>query len=321
MAKKVANSSKPRPTVAVTKPKPTATAPKVVTASVKVPVPVKKSKYIDPLTDFGFKRIFGNKVLLINFLNGVLNHTDGIADLTYAPTIRTGIAKDDRTAIFDLYCTTATGIHIVVEMQLCWHKNYKQRTIHYLSRLIQEQAQRGKDWDYSTPPIFLINIVDFEIDKELKKEDFLSRVKFMYEKINMPYYDDATIVYLELPLFTKKVKELETNIDHWMYALKFMPQINRLPKALQQGIFQKLFEQAKIAKMTKKQQNAYYKSVEDMSIIKNTVNFLTSTVDDLTSTVAEQAKELEEYRRRYGSLSGTSQTPRHTSTSAQRKRR
>ena len=259
-----------------------------------------KGIYIDPLTDFGFKRLFGDKDLMIDFLSGVLDIKGGIKDLTYAPTIRTGISKDDRTTIFDLYFTTGTGEHIIVEMQTCWHKNYRQRTIVYLSRLIQEQARRGKDWDYTLPPVYLVNIVNFEIDKELKKENFLSRIKFMYEGIHKPYYDDATIVYLELPLFTKKVKDLKTNIDRWMYALKYMPTINRLPNALRKEIFEKLFELAKIAKMTKRQQNAYYKSLEDMSIIKHTINDLQSTIATQGNTIAAQAQRIAELERQLG---------------------
>ena len=297
MAKKETSQSKAKRTVAVKKP--------ASTVAVAVPA-TPKGKYIDPLTDFGFKRIFGDKVLLMDFLDGVLNIKNGIVNLTYAPTIRTGVSKDDRTAIFDLYCTTGTGDHIIVEMQVCWHTNYKQRTIHYLSRLIDGLSKKGKDYDFSLPPVYLICIVDFEIDKELKKTNFLSRIKYMYEEINKPYYDDVSIVYLELPLFTKEVTELESNIDHWMYALKYMPKINRLPKALQKGIFQKLFDLAKIAKMTRKQQDAYYKSVENMSIVRNTVNHLQSTISTQQSTISTLQKENAELRRRLG-LSGASQ--------------
>ena len=41
-----------------------------------------KGIYIDPLTDFGFKRLFGDKDLMIDFLNGVLDIKDSITDLT-----------------------------------------------------------------------------------------------------------------------------------------------------------------------------------------------------------------------------------------------
>ena len=244
-----------------------------------------KGIYIDPLTDFGFSLIFGEKVLLIDFLNEVLNIKGCIKELTYAPTIRIGITKDDRRAIFDLYCTTGTGEHIIVEMQTVLHKNYKERTIYYISRLIQEQGKRGKDWDFTLLPVYLINIANFEIDKELEKKTFLSRIKLMYEEINQPYYNNFTIVYLELPLFTKKVTELESNIDRWMYTLKYLPMLERQPAALRKDIFEKLFEMARIARLPKRQQNAYYKSLQNMSIIKHTITDYKSTITTLQSTI------------------------------------
>ena len=82
------------------------------------------------------------------------------------------------------------------------------------------------------------------------------------------------------------------------------------------GIFERLFELAKIAKMTKKQQNAYYKSLHDMSIVKNTINDLQSTIATQGNTIAAQAQELEEYRRRYGSLSSVPAKPGATKVHA-----
>ena len=294
-----------------------------------------KGIYIDPLTDFGFKRLFGDKDLMIDFLTGVLNIKDSITNLNYGNTVRTGISKDDRSAIFDLYCTTGNDEHIIVEMQAISHKNYKERTVFYGSRLIQEQSKRGKDWDFTLTPVYLVNIVDFIVDEHLKEKQFLSRIQLMYTDILQPYYDKLTIVYLELPLFTKKVKELKTNLDHWMYVLKYLPKLARLPAVMRTGIFTRLFDLAKIAKMTKRQQNAYYKSLHDMNIIKHTINDLQSTIVTQGNTIAAlqsnnaaqgntiavlqsnnaalqsnnaaQAQELDEYRRRYGSLNKTTQ--------------
>ena len=45
-----------------------------------------KDKYINPYTDFGFKKLFGtdiNKELLISFLNAVFNGEQIITDLQY----------------------------------------------------------------------------------------------------------------------------------------------------------------------------------------------------------------------------------------------
>ena len=286
-----------------------------------------KGIFIDPLTDFGFKRLFGDKDLMTDFLTGVLDIDGGITDLHYGNTVRTGISQDDRSAIFDLYCTTGKGEHIIVEMQSISHLNYKERTVYYATRLIQEQAKRGKEWDFTLHPVFLINIVDFVVDENLDEKQFLSHIQLMYKDTLLPYYDKLTIIYLELPRFTKKIKDLKTNVDQWMYALKYLPRLARLPHAIRGEIFKKLFELAKIAKMTKRQQNAYYKSLHDMSIVKHTINDLQSTIVTQSSTIsalqsdkaalqsdkaalqsyyAAQAKELEEYRRRYGSLNGAS---------------
>ena len=64
-------------------------------------------KYVNPFTDYGFKKLFGeevNKDLLLDFLNELLKEEQGqISDLTYLKTEHLGITEVDRKAIFDLY--------------------------------------------------------------------------------------------------------------------------------------------------------------------------------------------------------------------------
>ncbi|MDR1116144.1 MAG: Rpn family recombination-promoting nuclease/putative transposase, partial [Tannerella sp.] len=66
-------------------------------------------------TDFGFKKIFGNKVLLIAFLNAILNRN--IVDIEYLPPEQLGYTEENRRAVYDVYCTTANGERFIVEMQ------------------------------------------------------------------------------------------------------------------------------------------------------------------------------------------------------------
>ena len=78
-----------------------------------------QDKYINPFTDFGFKKLFGsepNKDLLIDFLNQVLPGKHKIRDLTYARTEQLGNSETDRKAIFDLYCVGENGERFIVEM-------------------------------------------------------------------------------------------------------------------------------------------------------------------------------------------------------------
>jgi len=94
-----------------------------------------KAKYINPFTDFGFKKIFGeeaSKPLLIDFLTSLLPETN-IVDLTFKPKDKLGNAADDRKAVYDIYCENSNGEKIIVELQKAKQKYFKDRTIYYSS--------------------------------------------------------------------------------------------------------------------------------------------------------------------------------------------
>lgn len=70
------------------------------------------SRYIDPFTDFAFKRLFGsdpNKELLIDLLNALFEGRKVITDIRYMNTESPGRDKEVRTVIFDLLCTGDQG--------------------------------------------------------------------------------------------------------------------------------------------------------------------------------------------------------------------
>jgi predicted transposase/invertase (TIGR01784 family) len=73
---------------------------------------MKKSKYFNPYTDFGFKKLFGeecNKDLLIDFLNQLLPPQHQIAELSFKNTENLPETKIERKAFFDIYCESRTG--------------------------------------------------------------------------------------------------------------------------------------------------------------------------------------------------------------------
>ncbi|MET3047565.1 PD-(D/E)XK nuclease family transposase, partial [Flavobacterium covae] len=79
-----------------------------------------KAKYINPFTDFGFKKIFGeeaSKILLIDFLNALLPEYDQIKELSFKNTEQLGQSDLDRKAIYDIYCENEKGEKFIVELQ------------------------------------------------------------------------------------------------------------------------------------------------------------------------------------------------------------
>jgi predicted transposase/invertase (TIGR01784 family) len=92
-------------------------------------------KYINPFTDYGFKRLFGeepNKELLLDFLNELLKEEQGeIIELTYLKNDKLGNSEEERKAIFDLYCENEKGEKFIVELQKTKQKFFKDRTVYY----------------------------------------------------------------------------------------------------------------------------------------------------------------------------------------------
>jgi len=132
-------------------------------------VPV-TGKYIDPLVDFSFKKIFGsdpNKDLLIDFLNEVFKGRRHIVDLTYNKNEHPGDLKDEGTAIFDLLCTGDSGEQFIIEVQRGRQGRFKERALFYTSRLISGQAPKGKraEWGYDITGVYLVALLeDFTLD-------------------------------------------------------------------------------------------------------------------------------------------------------------
>ena len=66
-----------------------------------------------------------------------------------------------------------------------------------------------------------------------------------------------------MPKFNKTEDELETMFDKWMFVLRNLSRLLERPKALQDRIFQKLFEQAEIAKYSEAERRQYEASQKE----------------------------------------------------------
>ena len=91
------------------------------------------SRYINPYTDFGFKKLFGeeaSKDLLADFLNTLLPERHRIHTLEFHNPEQLGPAKTDRRAVFDIYCENNKGEQFIVEMQKAEQENFKDRSLY-----------------------------------------------------------------------------------------------------------------------------------------------------------------------------------------------
>lgn len=235
-----------------------------------------KEKYINPFTDYGFKKLFGeepNKDLLLDFLNELLKDEQGkITDLTYLKNEHIGTTEVDRKAIFDLYCENEKGEKFIVELQKSKQNFFKDRTVYYSTFPIREQAKRA-DWNYELKAVYTIAILDFVFDEDKNEPDkYRYDIKLIDNETKKVFYDKLTYIYLEMPKYNKQIDELETRFDKWLYIIRNLNRLERVPDKLREHIFEKLFETAEISKFTQEQVRSYEDSLKYYRDLNNSLD-------------------------------------------------
>lgn len=232
-------------------------------------------KYINPHTDFGFKRLFGsefNKELLISFLNAMFRGEQNVQDVTYLNSEQLGDRIDARRAVFDVYCTNDKGERFIVEMQNVYQEFFKDRTIYYSTFPIREQAQKGGEWDFHLNSVYTIGLLNFNFAEGLEDaRRWHHEVKLMEVDTKEVFYDKLTYVYVEIPKFDKKEDELESMYDKWMFVLKNLSSLMSRPASLQERVFTRLFEQAEISKFNPQELKMYEDSMNAYRDIINAI--------------------------------------------------
>lgn len=216
-------------------------------------------KFINPFTDLGFKRIFGQEVskpVLIAFLNALLAGERTIIDVKFLDKEQLGDSPDDRSLIYDVYCEVEGGEHIIVEMQNKSQPYFKNRSVYYIARSISRQGEPGIEWHYSdVKAVYLIAFLNFK--RSDISNSFRTDVALMDMEHKALFSDKIRMVYLQLPYFTKDVDECETTFEKLIYVLKNMDVLQRMPWLAQDAVFQKLASIADVASLNKQERMAY----------------------------------------------------------------
>ena len=240
-------------------------------------------RYVNPYTDFGFKKLFGtelNKDLLISLLNALFDRSaqqlpdeprQVVKDLRYLPTEKLE-SYGERRAIFDVYCEGENGEKFIVEMQKASQDFFKDRSVFYSAFPIIEQGKVGSDWDFHLNDVYTVGILNFIFPgDEYDKDCFHHEVKLIDVEDKHVFYDKLTYVYLEMPKFNKTEEELVSMYDKWLFVLKNLTRLMERPAALQERVFTRLFEQAEIARFTLDESRIYEESLKQYRDMRNTI--------------------------------------------------
>jgi len=222
-------------------------------------------RYINPYTDFGFKKLFGeeaSKDLLADFLNTLLPERHQIHTLEFRNPELLGPTSTDRRAVFDIYCENNKGEQFIVEMQKAEQENFKDRSLYYVSHPIRAQGQRGKEWNFNLKTVYFIGILDFIYDKSDPNPLLITEVSLKNQH-GKEFFDKLKMLYIQMPLFKKKESQLKTRRDKWFYFLKHLPDLEQIPAIMKEKVFKKAFKKAELAAMPEKERELYEHNLHD----------------------------------------------------------
>ena len=191
------------------------------------------AKYLDPKADVTFKKVFGeHKNLVISFLNALLPLDKGkkIKTIEYLPSEmapRTPFSKD---TIVDVRCEETGGRKFIVEMQMNWSANFKQRVLFNAAKAYVRQLPKGKKY-HLLQPVYSLNLVNDTFEPEMDGYyHYYSLVHYLNSK---KVLDGLHLVFIELPKF--KAKNL-TEKKMQVLWLRFLTEIDENTKKVAKAL-------------------------------------------------------------------------------------
>lgn len=208
-------------------------------------------KYADLLDDDVFKLVFGqesSKDVMIEFLNQVIDDRT-IVDLEFMDKEMKSMDREKKDSVYDMFCKTDDGSRIVVEVQRRKQASYVERTIYYSTFQVRNQVDAGRA-DYAFCPVYVINILDFNIDENRGNPEVKTVYRLYEEKTHALLTDKLTFIFLELNKFKKGLEELDGNVLEGMYfCLKNMARLDGCPEVLTHEVFKKMFDISELLNM------------------------------------------------------------------------
>ncbi|MBQ0039879.1 MAG: Rpn family recombination-promoting nuclease/putative transposase [Treponema sp.] len=191
--------------------------------------PLKEATFFSPVSDWGFKRIFGseaNRNLLRYLLNTIIDDKN-IVEVTFLNTEHEYIAVEGGKSIFDVYCTCDDGSRIIVECQKSGNTNFKDRAFAYSAMAVMDQAVRH--WEYNLDKLYFIGITTFNLFPG--RQGYFTKAQIMDpETPGRVIYDNYLQIYVELSKFVSDDTELSSARDELLYVLRNLRNMDDIPE-------------------------------------------------------------------------------------------
>lgn len=193
-------------------------------------------RFISPKTDYAFKKIFGSSEsteILKSFLNALLY--DGNQIIKNLEIINPNLPprlQGLKDSYLDVKAKLENGTVVIIEMQVLNVESFGKRVLFNAAKTYAFQLQAGEGYRM-LKPVIALTFTDFEMFSEF--EDYTSR--FVYREVSKGSRypeNDIELVFVELPKFNKKLDQLETLAEKWIYFIKSARSLTEIPDNMQE---------------------------------------------------------------------------------------
>jgi hypothetical protein len=218
----------------------------------------KTNRYIDPLTDFGFKHYFGNqlnKKILLKFLNAVFEEKKQIKDVVFMQMEGDQESRHDKALVLELLCKERDGKQFTVVLRRVERALFRDSSREFMGKFLKELEARITKSEVFLKEHYLVGLLDFSFGDE--EEMYYRDISFTRVDLNNNPSVQLGFKFLEIPEFFKAGKDLVTDIDKWFYLFKHLRLLNKVPVWFQDDRFEDLFAAAEVSSLSADQQSAY----------------------------------------------------------------
>lgn len=211
--------------------------------------------YVNIMLDGGFKAVFGDKQVAMDFINAALEGEHKVMDITYLDKELVPELIDERTVIFDLLCEDEDGSKFILEMQNCPQRYFFNRGFYYICRMISRQGETGRDWKYELLPVYGIYLLNFSLPEfPLWRTDVVLANELTGETFGRIKLKQ---IYISFERFDLSYEECETPLEKTIYVLKNMNLFDMSPFKEKEAYFRRLLDVANVNALSPKERATY----------------------------------------------------------------
>ena len=232
-------------------------------------------RYLNPNADLTFKKVFGEHPdLVASFLNALLpfdSPEERIEHVEYLPSELVPQTPLRKNSIVDVRCKDKRGRQFIVEMQMVWSSEFKQRVLFNASKAYVRQIAGGEDYEL-LQPVYSLNLVNDIFEPEL--EGYYHNYRIVHVEHSDRIIEGLHFVFVELPKFTPKTyKEKKMHVLWLRYLTEIDEKTREVPQELLDNPdIKKAVAQLEESAFTDAQLRGYEKFWDTVSVEKTLIN-------------------------------------------------